>query len=178
LILFGLSLQAFGMFYSTDFNIDTDFGTFRVIRIFQMLGLPFLFIPISTLAFMNIPAIKRNKASALFSLARNLGGSVGIAVVISYAARSQQIHQSHLASNLFPGKETYEQLFASLKNFTENPEQINGIIYRMLDEQSAMLAYADTYKFLGMIMIFAIIVSIFLLPGNKISAKSEPVAVH
>jgi len=178
LILFGLFLQAFGMFYSTNFNIDSDFGTFRVIRIFQMIGLPFLFIPISTLAFMNIPAIKRNKASAIFALARNLGGSVGIAVVISYAARSQQIHQNYLASNLVPGRESYEALFARIQNLTENPEQINGIIYRMLDEQAAMLAYIDAYKFLGIIMVFAIIISIFLLPGNKIEPKAEPVAVH
>ena len=61
-------------------------------RVLQSAALPFLFVPINTLAFLDIPPDKTNNASALINLARNFGGSIGIAFAstVLHAAPSRR----------------------------------------------------------------------------------------
>ncbi len=150
-----------------------------------MIGIPFLFIPVSTMAFMKVPKEKSTKASALFSLSRNLGGSVGIALVTTYLARHSQIHQSHLVDRLVPGDPVYE---AGLQGLTANAvahglplaaatSQATGQIYKQLLSQSSILAYADSFAFLALLVGFGICVAMFL-PMNKPNPKAEPVSAH
>lgn len=175
LCMFGFAASAFGMYYSMRFSPQTDFNTFQWMRVTQVIGLPFLFISVSTLAFLNIPKEKSNKASALFSLFRNIGGSVGIAVVTTHAIRKQQVHQSYLSENLSPGQIGYENLFSRVVNYTHDIKLSAGAIYQMLQKQAAVRSYADTYQFLGYIMAALVIFTLFLLPANRPISKGEDV---
>ena len=47
----------------------------------QVVGLPFIFIPISTLNYVGVPLSKTNQISSLSNFARNLGGSAGTALL-------------------------------------------------------------------------------------------------
>ena len=69
----------------------------------QVVGLPFIFIPISTLNYVGFPREKSNQISALSNFARNIGGSAGTALPTTFLARSAQIHQSDLSANIVPG---------------------------------------------------------------------------
>ena len=176
MIFVGLSLTAMGMFYTMTLTPQTDFNTFVLMRITQVLGLPFLFIPVSTLAFSNIPKEKSNKASALFALFRNVGGSIGIALAATYVSRQQQVHQQHLARHLFPSNAAYEQLLHAVTAQTGNVQSAMGVIYRMLQKQATILAYANTFEMLGLLLVGAAILGAFLLPANKPSAKPNAAA--
>ena len=79
-------------------NLGVSYGYIATLRVFQAAGLAFLFIPINTLSYTGIPMTKNNDVSGLTNLARNIGGSVGTAYVVTMLARRQQFHQNRLGS--------------------------------------------------------------------------------
>lgn len=179
LVVMGLTACGIGCYLSSVMiSLDSTYNTFVMLRAIQMIGIPFLFIPVSTMAFMKVPKEKSTKASALFSLSRNLGGSVGIALVTTYLARHSQIHQNHLVDRLVPGDLVYE---STLHSLTANAmahgmplaaatAQATGQIYKQLLGQSSILAYADSFAFLALLVTFGICVALFL-PMNRPNAK-------
>ncbi|MFO1243145.1 MAG: DHA2 family efflux MFS transporter permease subunit [Rickettsiales bacterium] len=186
LIAVGLFLCGCGMWLTTSVTPQTDYQHFVWMRVFQVLGLPFLFIPVSTLAFMNVPKEKSSKASALFSLGRNLGGSVGIALVTTYVARHSQMHQYVLSEHLTPGDPVYENMRHSLIQTFINrgfdsldaAHQATGHIYRELLRQASILSYNDAYFFLCCVMATGLLLTLFL-PSNSPRAKpSAATAAH
>ncbi len=84
----------------SNINPSINFQTAMIYRIQQSIGLAFLFVPITTIAYLGIPPNKNNQVSSLISLARNIGGSVGIAMVTTMVARRSQFHQDRIASHM------------------------------------------------------------------------------
>ena len=167
MIFIGLILSAFGMFHTMQFTPQTDFNSFMWMRITQVLGLPFLFIPISTLAFSNIPKEKSNKASALFALFRNVGGSVGIAMALTYVTRQQQVHQHHLSEHLVPGSMPYEQYLFIIRTHTSSLGAALRNINHTLETQATLMGYADTFALMGFMLAGALVLAVVLLPPNR-----------
>ena len=151
-------------------------------RISQVIGLPFLFIPSSTLAFAHIPAEKSNKASALYALIRNLGGSIGISILLSFVARHEQLHQSVLSEGLNPAHIGFSTLLGqyttALLSTGETPAgaalKAMNRIYQELLNQATLLAYADGFRLLALIT-FTLAGIALLMPATKIN---KPVAAH
>lgn len=177
MIFVGLALCAAGMYYTTHLTPQTDFYTFVGMRIAQVVGLPFLFIPISTLAFSNIPKNKSNKASALFALFRNIGGSVGIAIAGTYQVQHAQIRQQQLAEHLVPGSLNYEAHLQQVQQHSGGLAEALSHIYRSLIEQASILAYADTFMLLAAIMGGVLCMALFILPANH-PGKAPAAAAH
>lgn len=180
LITFGLVCGALGMFHTATMTPQTDFNTFVWMRIFQVICLPFLFIPNSTMAFQNIPKEKSNKASALFSLSRNVGGSIGIAVAITYMTRHAQLHQSVLVEHLSPANPVYRQALDHATAITGSEFGAMGALYAQLLKQASILAYVDTFHFMGYMMLGAALIAILLMPRNRPHppSTSEAAAAH
>jgi hypothetical protein len=88
------------MWYSTSLTPDASFNYFAWVRVYQMIGLPFLFIPINTVAYDGLPQEKTNQGSALMNVARNLGGSIGISLANVELTQRTQLHQSRLVDSL------------------------------------------------------------------------------
>ena len=78
LMLFGLTVLSLSLFHMTTFDLEIDFRTVTMARVYQAVGLSFLFVPINTAAYAFLPRDKNNAASGLMNLARNIGGSIGI----------------------------------------------------------------------------------------------------
>jgi hypothetical protein len=78
LIAFGLASTSWALFHMSGFNLNVDFSSLAYARIYQSIGIAFLFVPINTVAYSYLPPGKNNAASGLINLARNVGGSVGI----------------------------------------------------------------------------------------------------
>ena len=79
LVIFGMAVSAAGLFIMAGFNLEMDFRTAMLSRVIQGVGLAFLFVPINTVAFYFVPREKTSNATGLINLARNIGGSCGIA---------------------------------------------------------------------------------------------------
>ncbi len=175
LVMTGTALCAFGQFFSMmHITPTTDYNTLVWMRVTQVIGLPFLFIPISTIAFAKIPREKNNKASALYALSRNLGGSVGIALVATFVSRYAQVHQNYLAGHLVPGDTIYESKMAAIKNAALNigysdlqsTALANYTTYANLMKQSNVMAYSGAFGCLFTVMVISVILACFL-PHNR-----------
>ncbi len=185
LIAFGMTLTTLGMVMTSLLTPQTDYYTFVLMRILQVSGLPFLFVPISTMAFSAIPKEKSNKASALYSLMRNLGGSFGIAIILSYLTQREPVHQTQLAEHLVASDGVYQASLASATHALmaggltpgEASATATGSLYQLLIHQSVILAYSDAFQLFALVT-GLLIVWTFFLPRNKIHSRSvAPVAV-
>jgi len=178
LFLCGLLVVALALFQMASFSLDIDYRTAVLARMFQCFALPFLFIPSNTIAMAYIPREKSNSGTALINLSRNLGGSVGIAVVTTLLARRVQVHQALLVSHLTPYDWQYR---AALHGATQvllergvsagqAAAQAQGMLYRLLVRQATMLAFVDNFRILGMAAL-AVIPLVFLIkkvqPGQR-----------
>jgi MFS transporter, DHA2 family, multidrug resistance protein len=182
LLLFGLSLLSFSLFHMTNFDVSIDFRTAATARVFQAMGLAFLFVPINTAAYAFLPKGKNNAASGLINLARNVGGSVGISVVATMLARRAQYHQQILASHVHHGNgRFYEMLQGLIHTFVAHgsslylaTQQAYAMVGNLILQQATMLAYIDNFWMLG-VAVLIMIPFVFLMKRVK---PGGPMAVH
>jgi DHA2 family multidrug resistance protein len=151
LIAFGLIVEALACLYLRGFNTDINFGHAALGRIFQGVGLPFLFVPITTVSYAGLPPEKSNDASALINTMRNLGGSFGISVAVGLLARRTQFHHSRLAENATVFSRNHLPFHGSLAAFGQ-----------VLERQAEMWSYIDVFTFLAWLAAAAIPVSFLL----------------
>jgi len=183
LIAFGMFATAFGMWATGFITPQTDYNTFVLVRILQTIGLPFLFVPASTLAFSKVSAASSSNASAIISLMRNLGGSIGIALVTNKLVHSQQIQQSYLAQHVTVSDPGFQ---SAIQSYTRTITDLGvpasqaaaaamGRIYQVLLRQSSILAFRDAYSFVAGIMVLLGVLALFM-PGNALHKKRDRAA--
>jgi DHA2 family multidrug resistance protein len=183
LMLFGLSMLSFSLFHMTGFDLGVDFHTVTMARVYQALGLAFLFVPINTAAYSGLPRDKNNAASGLMNLARNIGGSVGISFVATGLARRAQVHQVQLVENLNPANPQFQSVLRGLTGVFSGAGPGSGgssaqqHAYAMLQanviREATMLAYIDNFWVLG-VVIGCLIPCVFLIK----KAKASGMVVH
>ncbi|PTY06333.1 EmrB/QacA family drug resistance transporter [Opitutaceae bacterium EW11] len=110
LIAFGLTVEALACYHLRGFTGEISFAHAAVARAFQGMGLPFLFVPISTISYQGVPPARTPHASALINTMRNLGGSWGISVTTTLLARREQFHHSRLAEGITQLSPAYQNL--------------------------------------------------------------------
>jgi DHA2 family multidrug resistance protein len=131
LLVFGLVMLSGSLFNMTRFNLQIPFSTTVTARIFQAIGMAFLFVPINTAAYAYLPRDKNNAASGLMNLARNIGGSVGISLVTTLLDRRTQTHLNDFAARLSPANPAFQSMLqgatAAMKAHGSNAALATGI---------------------------------------------------
>jgi MFS transporter, DHA2 family, multidrug resistance protein len=185
LIAFGWLTLSVGLYYSAQhLDLEITFGTASLMRVVQVFGLGFLFVPINLTSYVGMPAEKSNNVAGLVNFMRNLGSSIGTSMVTTLIARRAQFHQVHLVAHSTSGQPTFTQsanglavrLAASGSQMTEATKQAYGLLYRAVIRQATTLAYVDTYWFLAVGAAIMFLLS-FALKRNQPGAAGE-VAVH
>jgi DHA2 family multidrug resistance protein len=176
LMMFGLCMLTFSLFHMTTFDQAVDFHTVMMARVYQALGLAFLFVPINTAAYSSLPRDKNNAASGLMNLARNIGGSVGISFVTTGLARRAQFHQAQLVGTLNAANPQLQSSLRSMTSIfsgsgpgsggTSAQQHAYALIQANVIQQSTMLAYIDNFWVLG-VVIGCLIPTVFLIKKTK-----------
>jgi DHA2 family multidrug resistance protein len=144
-----------------------DFHTAVLYRIYQAVGLAFLFVPINTISFVNIPPSQGNQVSALVNLCRNLGGSIGISAFSTILARRGQVHQTYLAAhttatNIATGATMVKgMLFRAGTSLPDAVTQADGRLYLSLQQQATALAYIDVIRIFAVACMLALPLLLF-----------------
>jgi len=181
LIIAGLVVVGYSMFYMAGFNLQVDLWTAVTGRSLTGAGLAFLFVPINAAAFYYIAREKTGQGTAIINLVRNIGGSCGIAFVTTVLARRMQMHQSLLVRHLTPLNPVYNQAMthvqAALMHGGVAPSQATtqaqGVIQGVLTQQAAIKAYTEVFQFLGIICLVAV-PFMFLLKKTKPGGAKPP----
>jgi DHA2 family multidrug resistance protein len=170
MIAFGCTVSAIALFVMAGWDLSVDYRHAVTGRMLQSFGLAFLFIPINVAAFAFVPKEKTNMGTGIINLARNIGASVGIATVTTMLERRTQFHQSQLMEhvNSFSAAASRATNSNSVRLISYGSSaahaavQSNGLIYSLVQRQSAMLAFVDNFKMLGVIFLAVIPVLIFM----------------
>ena len=102
LILIGLTLTALTMYQMTGFTADTSGRTIVIIGLVQGFGMGFVFIPLSTVAFLTLPPRYRTDGTSMLTLVRNVASSAGISVVIANLTNMTTTFRSQLVEHISP----------------------------------------------------------------------------
>jgi MFS transporter, DHA2 family, multidrug resistance protein len=170
LITFGLAWTGGAMFHMSGFDADIDYGTVAWARVYQSLGLGLLFIPINTAAYQGVPAAKNANASAIINMMRNIGGSVGIALMTTFLARREQYHQNMLVEHVTPYSAQTSRMLQRLQQVylgahasaADALHHAQAQVYAMVQTQAAVLSYIDAFWVMGALL-FAMLPLLLLL---------------
>src|SRR5258708_290719 len=184
LIAFGWLALSIAMFYSTKrIDLQISFSAATWLRITQVIGLGFLFVPITLVAYIGIPPEKNNAVAGIVNFMRNMGSSAGPSLVTTMIARRSQFHQASLVEHARPANPTFQNSANGLAprfshsrfGTNEPPMRAYARIYQSLQAQAASLAYIDTFMVLcvGAAIMFCLA---FLLKKNDPGAGGVRVA--
>ena len=187
MVSMGYIAVAAGLYNLTRLSLDSSFGTVTLWRMLQVIGLPFVFIPISTLNYVGVPRSKSNQISSLSNFARNLGGSSGTALLTTFLARTAQTHQQQLASNTGSGSIGYTHYVSAISgmlrqqgmNAAQAGQMAVGQAYGEMLRQASMLAYKNAFAVLaGTILCLTPLPFLMRLPAKAAKPSPEELAAH
>jgi len=174
----GLCLTAWSFWAMTGWTPDISTTTIVVVGLIQGVGLGFIFVPLSTATLGTLSPTMRAEGAGLYSLARNIGSSVGISVVNALLVRNGQIMHDSLTAHITPGAPGFaEPAVASAWNLTTEPglSALNDEVTR----QASIIAYVDDYKLL---MIATLVVMplliVFRKPRPTLAGEAVSVVDH
>ena len=181
MLAFGCVLNAVSLYFMTSLTLGMDYWSLAWPRFLQGFAAGFIYVPMSTLTLATIRRDKLVNATAVYSMLRNVGGSIGIAVVTTLLAQRSQYHQATLTShvNLWDAQ-TQERLARWTSYFTTlgsdaftAQRQATGMLYRETVAQAHLLAYADDFWLLA--VMFALVPLVLpLMRRIRLEPKSSP----
>jgi len=172
IIAFGFFCLAASFWWTRSLTPDVDFETLVLFRSAQSIGLGFLFVPLTTIAFITIPRQLNADAAALFTMFRNVAGSIGISLSTAAITERSQAHMSHLSEHTSPFNEQFQLALRSMaeavRNFTSlagDPfSNATGQMYKAMVAQSRILAYIDVFTILSVVAVLLIPFCLLLSP--------------
>jgi DHA2 family multidrug resistance protein len=174
----GFLVLGCSLLYSRNIAPDIDFFHLMMLRVAQAAGIGFLFVPTSVLTYYTIPERLQGDATALFTMFRNVAGSVGISVSTAAITSRTQVHTAYLAANLSHAdpnfRETLSRVSAAIKNLGtvagDSTQAAMGQIERTLIAQAGLLAYVDVFLYCA-IFAFLFVPLTFLFSPVKATRK-------
>jgi len=149
---------------------DTGEGDFFWLLIVRGFGLSMLFIPITTLALSSLKGKEIGEGASFTGMARQLGGSFGIAVITTFVANISVHYSAYLSEHLNVNDLDVQQRIAMMKQgFIAKgmtPDVALQAVYKALDitvqKQATVLAYMDVFLYLGILFLLCIPFVLFL----------------
>jgi DHA2 family multidrug resistance protein len=157
----GFAITGFSLWQMTQYTLVLSQGDIIWPGVVQGVGLGFVFVPLSAATFATLSPQMRAEGTALYSLIRNIGSSIGIALVQTLLVRNTQIAHASLAEHINIANPALDA--GTLAG--SGAAALNAEITR----QASMISYVDDY-WLMMILTLAVIPMLLLIRPPKKSA--------
>jgi len=176
LVLGGLVLAAYTLDQMVGFTDQTSSRTIVVASIVQGFGLGLVFVPLSTVAFTTLPGHLRTEGTAILTLVRNIGSSIGISMVIAQLTNTTVRMHAHLTEFITPFNDALKMPDASaiLSTATDTGR---AMIEQLLIQQATIIAYANDFKLL-MYLTLATIPLALLIGFARVGGRPSGPATH
>ncbi|NIF70763.1 MULTISPECIES: DHA2 family efflux MFS transporter permease subunit [unclassified Burkholderia] len=171
----GFVLLAASLVYSRTLVPDIDYRHLMYIRCAQSMAIGFLFVPITTLAYLTIPQRLNDDASALFTMFRNVAGSIGISVSTALIRERAQARMAHLSEHMSPLSQNFQdalqrnaQSISALSGVPPSAalQTANGRLYETFVSQATILAYIDVFAILAVFCAACIPLTFLFTPAK------------
>lgn len=184
IIAIGFALLSFGLFHVTEIYLGVSFSTVATFRVLQVIGIPLIFIPISTLNYVGVPQDKFNQVSGISSFTRNMGGSIGVSMLANFLFRQGQTHRSTLTAHTNYANPFFErQLNAMTQNFVAMGASTSEASHRALaqlsaqiDLQANVLGFVNAFWLLGLLVMLLIPLPFIMRRPSPEEAKASAAA--
>lgn len=182
LIMFGFAVLAYATYMFAGLNLEIASSNVMWPNIISGFAMGFIFVPMTTLSISTLPNEQIGNATGVYNLMRNLGGSIGIALVTTFLARGAQMHQAIMVAHLTPYDPIYQERLRQVTNALAahgNPatasQQAYGAIYGTLLKQASLMSYIDNFRFLAFLCLLCIPAALLF---KRARARRGAVAVH
>jgi DHA2 family multidrug resistance protein len=155
LILAGFLLTVVSLWQMTGFSLQMGMAPVIVSGILQGFGLGCTFVPLNTLALSGLPRHILTQGTAMRSLTRNLGGSIGISVFETLLIQNTQIVHSRLVEHLRPDNPLAQGPLLAPPFSLTTPSGI-AALNAEVTRQATMVAYVNDYALMMMIVLLLI----------------------
>jgi hypothetical protein len=171
LIATGWLCLAIGLFYCAhEIDLFVSFRFAMWLRVAQVIGIGFLFVPITAAGYNGVPPDKGNSVSGMINFMRNIGGSIGTSVVTTMIARRAQYHQQILVAHITPDSPEFRSAFHALSSkiahsglrTADARDQAIARLYGSVHQQGGTLSYMDIFWVLGALCSIMFVLAFFL----------------
>jgi DHA2 family multidrug resistance protein len=177
MVMAGLAVAGATLFMLSSINLQAGYWDIFWPQFIQGMSMGLLFVPLSTVSMNSIPREKMGNATSLFSLMRNLGAGIGIAVVATLVSRRTTLHAAILSEQVNPYSDAARQTFEGARamflaqgsSFSVATQQAYAAVAGMVHRQASMIAFIDVIQLLGFIF-FAVIPLVFIMRRPKSGA--------
>lgn len=153
----GCAINAVGLLAFAWLPGDVPASTLSGWLLMQGFGLGLIFVPLNTLTFVTLPALLRTEGASLMTLARNLGSSVGVAMLV----RGISVDATANADRL---RETAQGVA------TDDPSSIAWALHAVYRE-ALVIAYSNQYVLLA-VMPAVLLPCVWFMRRSVVSGKS------
>lgn len=178
LIALGFALVALSMWQMSGWSLATTRSQVAWSGFIQGIGMGLVFIPMNASAFATIAPHLRTDGSSLLNLARSMGSSIGISIVVTLLSRNVQVSHSDMASHL-----TASMLgmidFSTLDRFQSIGEAALRVVDAEVNRQAAMVAYINDFYLMMWMSIAVIPLTLFMTRADlraKVVAPKDDAA--
>jgi DHA2 family multidrug resistance protein len=170
----GLAISAGSLFLMTGWAIDMSWEPIVISGLIQGLGIGFVFVPLQVLAFGTLPPTFRTEGAAVLNLTRNIGSSIGIAIVMGMLARNMQVSHADLVQNITPTSLPID--LTKVLALGGYGSAVLGAVDGLVNVQATMIAFLDDFKLMGIACIAATPLALFLRkPKPRQPGEAAPV---
>jgi DHA2 family multidrug resistance protein len=164
LLAIGFGLLGWSAFLLSRINLEISMASVIVPNLMNGFATGCIFVPLTTMTMGRLRKQEMGNAAGIYNLMRNLGGSVGIAVIMNFLVRGTQVHQNHLVAQVIPGSAAWAQRLRGLESRfflagaspTTAHGQAVGSLYRLVQHQASLMAYVDNFRLLGILGVLCI----------------------
>ena len=159
LLATGAIINIVALMWMSNLTLEMDFWSLVWPRLLQGFGMGFIFVPLQTLALSTVRLDRLSNATAAFNVVRNIGGSMGIAIVTTMLARRSQYHQARLMDGVdLANPAMTERVAAWTAHFTQRGSdaytagrQALATIYRETVAQAQLMAFVDDFRLMAVL---------------------------
>lgn len=169
----GLILTAWSNFATGALNLDASFWQLAWPGVIGGFGMGLVFVPMSTLAFDKIDSTRQNEASGLYGVTRQLGSSIGIAIVGAMVVRGLAMDTALLTQHVTPYSAASQAYLAPLGLLPQSAEGA-AILSGEIARQAALMSYARVFDMLGWVA--AALLPILLVMRRPTHSGAAPMA--
>jgi len=176
LVALGLGLTALALWQMSRFSLDVTRTMLVTTGVIQGLGLGFIFIPMSVITFSSLPADLRTSGTALFSLSRNIGSSIGISVMIYLLGQNTHRMHATLSEYIQPFRAPMQNLPAML-----DPGAATGraLLDALVTKQAVLIAFLGDFYIMFIIALASLpLVLLMRHPDQKLDDEEVSAAIE
>jgi DHA2 family multidrug resistance protein len=165
--------------------LGIDFHTIVMLRMIQVVFMPLIFVPISTLNYVGVPREKNNQVSGLSNFARNIGGAIGTSMLTTFLARQNQTHLRSFSAHTTNANSSFQHMLAGFKalflsqgfDAVTSTKKALAMAYQVMQSQSSALSFENSFWMMSAI-ILCLVPLPFLMRRPRPGEQQPSAAAH